>query len=326
MIERNAERVLNKLEDDLSRAVFNIRMNYLCTQDRVIFAESILKICPDMHFGEIDTFLANNQLSHLCIVGKEDNAKYTYSVLERAGYSVNICEDVNEITLDDEVGFLVFDKQLQEELIKHEIDCHRIFYHSRHFTGRTGWQYFDVFTPKEQEVFADIGAFSGDTASDFVRWCSGNYNQILLFEPNPFIIEKCQQRIQQEAIEHVVLYPVALSNKKGREYFQINESFPYTAKLNENGEHMVDVVTMDEVCKDIPISFIKIDAEGEEKNIIEGAKNIINKYHPRMAVSVYHHLDDFVKLANQLLDIYPDYRLAFRHYHTDTNETILYLF
>ena len=46
---------------------------------------------------------------------------------------------------------------------------------------------------------------------------------------------------------------------------------------------------------------------------------------PRMAISVYHKFEDFVTLANLVLEMHPDYRIAFRHYGFDDLETIMYV-
>ena len=74
------------------------------------------------------------------------------------------------------------------------------------------------------------------------------------------------------------------------------------------------------------VTFIKIDAEGAEREIIQGSTKTIKKYKPKLAVSVYHKPDDYIELAKLLLEIEPEYKFYFRQYHSDPKETILYAF
>lgn len=56
------------------------------------------------------------------------------------------------------------------------------------------------------------------------------------------------------------------------------------------------------------IDFIKIDAEGSEREIIKGAKLIIKKFKPKIAVSAYHLPDDKKVIPELILSINKDYK------------------
>ena len=73
------------------------------------------------------------------------------------------------------------------------------------------------------------------------------------------------------------------------------------------------------------ITFIKMDIEGAEYEALLGARKLIMENRPRMAISVYHKFEDFVTLANLVLEMHPDYRVAYRHYGFDELETIMYV-
>lgn len=38
-----------------------------------------------------------------------------------------------------------------------------------HLVGSKGIQYFDVFTPLEDEVFVDVGSYNGDAIREFLK-------------------------------------------------------------------------------------------------------------------------------------------------------------
>ena len=65
--------------------------------------------------------------------------------------------------------------------------------------------------------------------------------------------------------------------------------------------------------------------EGAEYEALVGARKLIMENRPRMAISVYHKFEDFVTLANLVLEMHPDYRISFRHYGFDELETIMYV-
>lgn len=72
------------------------------------------------------------------------------------------------------------------------------------------------------------------------------------------------------------------------------------------------------------VSFIKMDVEGSEYKAIMGSETTIKKYKPRLAISVYHADEDFIKIPALLLMLNPDYQFAYRHYTTSMEETVLY--
>ena len=183
-----------------------------------------------------------------------------------------------------------------------------------------------MFLPNKNEYFVDIGGYSGETSIDFIRWCDGKYRAIDIFEPNPVMIEKCREKIERDHLTKVTLHPLAICDSNTIAPFFINKDFFYTARLDENGNHFVQTDTLDNVIQDKKITFIKIDVEGAESRVIKGAKNTIRNNKPRMAISVYHKIDDFYVVAEELLNICPSYKFKLRHYHTDTTETILYAY
>ncbi len=70
---------------------------------------------------------------------------------------------------------------------------------------------------------------------------------------------------------------------------------------------------MDDVIKD-EITYIKMDVEGEEYNSLIGAKNIIEKYKPKLAIYVYHRQDDFWRIPELVLSYNDTYKVYLRDY------------
>ena len=63
-----------------------------------------------------------------------------------------------------------------------------------------------------------------------------------------------------------------------------------------------------------PVSFIKMDIEGAEKKALDGAKETIKKYKPKLYVCAYHRNEDFFALPEKILSLNPDYNIFLRHH------------
>ena len=73
------------------------------------------------------------------------------------------------------------------------------------------------------------------------------------------------------------------------------------------------------------VTFIKMDVEGEEKRVLEGAKMHIQNENPKLAICVYHHFDDLWQIPLQVNRYNPNYKMFLRHYcKINLSETVLY--
>lgn len=86
----------------------------------------------------------------------------------------------------------------------------------------------------------------------------------------------------------------------------------------------VSTASLDDELKNIPVTFIKMDIEGSESEAIQGARNIIRMLSPKLAISIYHKLDDFEKLPTLIMDINPNYTFYIRHHSLSDCDTVLY--
>lgn len=189
----------------------------------------------------------------------------------------------------------------------------------RGFSAIEDKQYFEDFLnlSEKDEVFVDIGAFDGYTTEEFITRCS-DYKNIYLFEPEEKNIQIAKKRL--EKFQNIDYYQLGLSNKKQTLRFDVSGS---SSKITEEGSVTIEVDRLDDLI-DNPITFLKMDIEGGEADALEGAKEIIKKYHPKLAISVYHKADDFWKIPEQIFSIRPDYKIYLRHYTEGFAETVMF--
>lgn len=72
------------------------------------------------------------------------------------------------------------------------------------------------------------------------------------------------------------------------------------------------------------IDFIKMDIEGAEPIALKGAINTIKKHRPKLAIAIYHSMDDFVNIPKWINDLGLGYELFLGHYTIHMEETIIF--
>lgn len=82
-------------------------------------------------------------------------------------------------------------------------------------------------------------------------------------------------------------------------------------------------VPLDEIVED-RITFIKMDIEGAEHNALLGAEKTIKKYHPKLAICVYHSIEDYIILPLMLKQFNPNYKFYFRQHSATSSESVIY--
>ena len=187
------------------------------------------------------------------------------------------------------------------------------------FTDRQNQQYFEDFLNlhNEGEVFVDVGGFDGLTSIEFIKRCPG-YSTIHFFEPEKENMFTAKEKLK--AFNSIKYYEIALSDINGIMSFSVDGS---RSSINDAGEQEIKTARLDDLISEA-VSYIKLDIEGAEINALAGASKTILKYHPRLAVSVYHRGDDFWMIPHKILSYRNDYKLYLRHYTEGVDETVMY--
>lgn len=180
-------------------------------------------------------------------------------------------------------------------------------------------QYFEDFLDlQDGEVFVDAGGFDGQTSIEFIKHCP-NYKSVYIFEPSEKNLVMAKENLKE--YKSINFISKGLSNQKGTLKFDTESGS--ASSISENGTVTIEVDTLDNMVNE-KVSFIKMDIEGGESMAIEGMKNHILNGHPKMAISVYHKVDDFWKIPEQILAIREDYDIYMRHYTEGTDETVMF--
>ena len=193
-------------------------------------------------------------------------------------------------------------------------------------TATVGQQYFDVFNADENEIFIDAGCYDGNTSKQFVEWCNGKYDMIYAFEPSIEMAKVCENTFEKNKIRNIELINKACWSESAELGFSADYGSMIfgSSKVKESNDNKVLADSIDNILNGQRATFIKFDVEGSELEAIKGAKETIQKYHPRLAVSLYHKVEDVFEIPAYLLSLIPEYKFYIRHYGSDIWETILY--
>lgn len=188
-------------------------------------------------------------------------------------------------------------------------------------------QYFplDILKISFNEVFVDCGAFNGDTLTNFLKINDNKFSQYIAFEPDPLNYLKLKKSISDldtSLQQRILSFELALSNESKVIKFDAKGSLQSSENLDGNIE--VKCVSLDEKFYENKPTFIKIDAEGAEPEIIDGAIKIIKDYSPVLAVSVYHKFDHLWTLPLKISEITPNYKYFLRPHCKACWDLVLY--
>jgi hypothetical protein len=77
-------------------------------------------------------------------------------------------------------------------------------------------------------------------------------------------------------------------------------------------KNIIPVDTIDNICGDDPVTYIKMDVEGAEKEALNGGRIVISKYHPKILAAAYHYDADIFLLPLLLWQLVPEYKVYLR--------------
>lgn len=190
-------------------------------------------------------------------------------------------------------------------------------------------QYFskDVLRLSENECFVDCGAYTGDTLEEFSKLTNNKFDDYYAFEMDLDNFELLQSKAKglESKDNRITCFNCGVWNEDtSLKYGKMSSEDSYSI-FNQRETEQVKAVKLDTVLKDKRVTFIKMDIEGAEMNALTGAREIIQAQHPKMAICVYHRIEDLWQIPLFIKNLYPEYRIYFRHHAKYwVSETVCY--
>ena len=170
-----------------------------------------------------------------------------------------------------------------------------------------------VYPFYNDEVFVDCGSYIGDTVMQYANTVNKDFARVYTYDISSAsieVIKKTLASLPNVDIRHKGTGDVnSEMNLVG-----VDQAFHGNMLSPTDGAAPVEKVSVVRIDDDIrePISFLKIDCEGMDKETLRGAQGQICKYHPKLHVDSYHKLADIVDIPTLIREIDPSYTIYLR--------------
>lgn len=184
-------------------------------------------------------------------------------------------------------------------------------------------QYFNALTlnalGRSDVRFVDGGAYNGDT---FAEFCSlANVTQAYLFEPDEDNFRALVRNVSRGPSKTMCL-PLALADSYT--VLKFSAGAGEGAAISDKGSVHVAAAALDDVLCGRNVDFIKLDVEGAEAQALNGARQLIHRSRPVLALSLYHHPQDLWALPELLASMCENYSFYIRQHYFNSFDSVLY--
>lgn len=179
-----------------------------------------------------------------------------------------------------------------------------------------------VYCYKNEDLGADMTIHEGDVVIDAGAWI-GDFSiyaaqkgaKVFAFEPAPSSIDLLKKTIEyNKAGEQIQIVEYGLGGGVGR-YLIKDDVLSGGNSKSDDGNVMINITTVDDFVRNnnlTKLDFIKADIEGEERNLLLGAKETLKNLQPRVSICTYHREDDPQVLERIILEANPNYKIIHR--------------
>lgn len=179
------------------------------------------------------------------------------------------------------------------------------------------------------DVVIDAGACWGETSLYFAHEAS----RVVAFEFIPSNIGVFSKNVDANPWlkQKIDFINRPVWSKSGQELYYVDWGPGSRVSFQKMREDFPDTktitTTIDDTVRDLGLSkvdFIKMDIEGAELNALKGAERSIRAFHPKLAISLYHSIEDFSTIPRYLTSLGLNYKYYLDHHTIYENETVLF--
>lgn len=185
------------------------------------------------------------------------------------------------------------------------------------FVDRCGLGHLEKPERFAKKDIIDAGAFIGDSAIIFSgltkKW-------VYAFEPSGDNYEMLQKTIEMNRSDNIIPCRMALGRETGSLELAKSIIPSATAQVKNQavpyiGTEIAKVTKLDHFVLEngLDVGLIKMDVEGAERLVLEGAMDTIRTMRPTLLISIYHNAEDFFRIKPFLESLGLGYRFKVRH-------------
>ena len=293
------------------------------TKIRGISVCSFDEVVDKLH--EFQVFISTSHYDEITDMLRKCGFKGVICHLPMRAYYLNSVLNKDFIACNEKSYSEIYDNFADEpsrrvflNVLKHNISINERYYNEIADIEINGYFGTELFCNKKHEIIVDGGAFDGDTIREFFSDSQRHYEHIYAFEPDKDNYLKLLRNTENNP--KITCVCSGLGDK--------NQQIPFqgcansVSKVDEQGDQIVQIESIDSRFSDIHITFLKMDIEGSEYSALIGGKHTIARYLPTLAVCAYHKHDDLIRLPKLIGEI-SNYRYSLYLRHTFYYQTEL---
>jgi FkbM family methyltransferase len=187
-----------------------------------------------------------------------------------------------------------------------------------------------IVSVEKGDVVLDLGACWGDTALYFASK-TGEQGKVYSFEfiPDNIKIFNLNISLNPNLNKRIELIRHPVSDKSGEIIYYTDNGPGSRIEYNpfEGQTGQTTTISIDDFVKINKIErvdFIKMDIEGAEPFALIGAIGTIKRFKPKLAIAIYHSMEDFVNIPEWISGLNLEYKLHLDHYTIHSEETVIF--
>ena len=166
--------------------------------------------------------------------------------------------------------------------------------------------------------YVDAGAYNGDTYIELCR--HADVAEAWLFEPDPANYAALVANVRQRGLAAQCI-PAAVADRHAILSFNGGGE---AGAIAEGGSQHILALALDDLLPARAVSFLKLDVEGAEAQALQGARRLIERCRPVLAMSLYHLPADPWELTALVRELCPGYRFHLRQHTCNRFDSVLY--
>jgi len=164
---------------------------------------------------------------------------------------------------------------------------------------------WDYFKPKKGDVFIDIGAHLGKYSLIAAK-IVGKLGKVIAIEANPENYRRLLENVKINSLTDIITtFNVAAYDKKTKVSLYIGDASGEHSIIFNVGKkwYNIDAIPVDHVVKHLKlkkVDWIKIDVEGAEYEVLQGLKNTLRRFRPKLIVEIHRKKREVLNFMSKL--------------------------
>jgi len=149
-------------------------------------------------------------------------------------------------------------------------------------------QYLFMRNIDSGKIVFDIGANVG-LYSLLAAKAVGPHGSVYAFEPLPRNVSFLRRNLEANKIQNAFVFEAAVSDRKGTVQFNQGEDHA-TGFIGTDGDIEIQTVSLDDLVSEgqvHPPDYLKIDVEGAESSVLNGASKILHQNRPEVFLAIH---------------------------------------